>query len=362
MAFSLKALPPEADFETIPILKKTASAHRFLAELKGVSGSIPNQGILLNTLSLQEAKDSSAVENIITTDDDLYREELFPESATDPTAKEVRNYVIALKKGFDLVQQNRILTANHIQAIQAELELNKAGFRKLPGTDLKNTATGETIYTPPQNPDEIIGLMTNLERFINDDAMSGADYLVKMAMIHFQFESIHPFYDGNGRTGRIMNVLYLVLKGLLDIPVLYLIRNKNDYYALLQKVRDENAWEEWVLYMLDGVETTARHTIQIVQEIKSALMDYKHRIRDKHKFYSQDLINNLFFHPYTKIEFIQRDLKVSRITATTYLNKLTDDGFLKKEKKGKSNYYVNTALYNILTEAGAVKNGVEEKK
>jgi Fic family protein len=361
VAFSLKVLPPETDLETKPILKSVAVAHRFLAELKGVSGTIPNQAILLNTLSLQEAKDSSAVENIITTDDDLYKEELFPDFAANASAKEVRKYVAALKKGFDLVQKNRILTANHIQEIQAELEQNKAGFRKLPGTALKNQETGEIVYTPPQNYEEIIGLMTNIEQFINDDGMCNADILIKMAVIHYQFESIHPFYDGNGRTGRIINVLYLVLKGLLDIPMLYLsryiIRNKNAYYALLQKVRDENAWEEWILFMLDGIETTARHTIRVVQDIKTALMDYKHRIRDNHKFYSQDLINNLFFHPYTKIEFVERDLKVSRLTATSYLNKLSDDGFLKKEKIGRSNYFINTALYNILTEAGDDKNG-----
>jgi Fic family protein len=183
--------------------------------------------------------------------------------------------------------------------------------------------------------------------------MSDADVLVKMAIIHFQFESIHPFYDGNGRTGRIINVLYLVQKELLDIPVLYLsgyiIRTKSDYYRLLQEVRDNNAWEEWIIYMLTGVEQTARQTIRIVQNIKDAVMKYKHQIRDNYKFYSQDLINNLFYHPYTKIEFIERDLKVSRLTATKYLDSLADGGFLKKERIGRSNYYVNTSLYAILT-------------
>lgn len=183
--------------------------------------------------------------------------------------------------------------------------------------------------------------------------MLDADYLVKMAIIHYQFESIHPFYDGNGRTGRIINVLYLVLKGLLDIPVLYLsryiVRNKDKYYRLLQKVRDEQAWEEWIMFMLDGIETTAKQTIQVIKAISQALMEYKHRIRARHKFYSQDLINNLFFHPYTKIEFMMRDLKVSRITATKYLDALSADGLLKKEKMGRSNYYINVALYNILT-------------
>jgi Fic family protein len=356
MNFEVKLLPPSVDFETKPILKKAASAHRFLAELKGVSGTIPNQEILLNTLSLQEAKDSSAIENIITTHDDIYKEELFPNLPGNVAAKEVKKYVAALKTGFDLVQKNQILTANHIELIQAGLENNRAGFRRLPGTSLRNSNTGETVYTPPQHYDDIIALMSNLEKFINDDGMCDADVLVKMAIIHFQFESIHPFYDGNGRTGRIINVLYFVLKGLLDIPILYLsryiIKNKNRYYALLQGVRDSNTWEEWILFMLDGIEVTSRHTIKTVQNIKIALMDYKHRIRKQYKFYSQDLINNLFFHPYTKIEFVVRDLRVSRITATDYLNALTTDGFLKKEKVGRSNYFINTALYNILTESG----------
>jgi len=353
MTFILHPLPPAVDLETKAVLKKAASAHRYLAELKGVSGTIPNQGILINTLSLQEAKDSSAIENIITTDDELYREELFPDYAANASAKEVRNYVTALKAGFDLVKKKGLLTANDIEEIQSSLEKNRAGFRKLPGTSLKNDLTGEVVYTPPQDHASIISLMSNLEKFINDDSFYEADPLVKMAMLHFQFESIHPFYDGNGRAGRIINVLYLVLKGLLDIPVLYLsryiIRSKTDYYNLLQKVRDEEAWEEWILYILTGIEITAKQTIMMIHEIKAALMAYKHQIRRDHKFYSQDLINNLFFHPYTKIEFIENDLKVSRLTATRYLELLAEDGFLRKEKIGRSNYYINIALYSILT-------------
>lgn len=353
MPFVLHPLPPAIELETKAVLKKAASAHRYLAELKGVSGTIPNQGILINTLSLQEAKDSSAIENIITTDDELYREELFPDYAASASAKEVRNYVTALRTGFELVKKKGLLTANDIEAIHLTLEKNRAGFRKLPGTSLKNDLTGEVVYTPPQDHASIVSLMTNLERFMNDDSFYEADPLVKMAMIHYQFESIHPFYDGNGRAGRIINVLYLVLKGLLDIPVLYLsryiIRSKVDYYNLLQKVRDEEAWEEWILYILTGIEVTSKQTIKMIQEIKSALMDYKHRIRKDHKFYSQDLINNLFFHPYTKIEFIENDLKVSRLTAAKYLDVMAEDGFLKKEKIGRSNYYINIALFSILT-------------
>lgn len=353
MTFILYPLPPAVELETKAVLKKAASAHRYLAELKGVSGTIPNQEILINTLSLQEAKDSSAIENIITTNDDLYREELFPDYAVNASAKEGSNYVTALKTGFDLVKKRELLTANDIVSIQSLLEKNHAGFRKVPGTSLKNDLTGEVVYTPPQDHASIISLMTNLEMFINDDSLYEADPLVEMAMLHYQFESIHPFYDGKGRAGRIINVLYLVLKGLLDIPVLYLsryiIRSKTDYYNLLQKVRNEGAWEEWIVYILTGIEVTAKQTIKMVREIKAALMDYKHRIRKEHKFYSQDLINNLFFHPYTKIEFIENDLKVSRLTAARYLDLLADDGFLRKEKIGRSNYYINVALYSILT-------------
>lgn len=353
MSFVLSPLPPARDLETKAVLKKAASAHRFLAELKGISGTIPNQGILINTLALQEAKDSSAIENIITTHDELYREELYPEFAGNAAAKEVRNYVSALRLGYEQVRARRLLTVNDILSIQEELERNKAGFRKLAGTDLVNDRTGEVVYTPPQDPQQIITLMTNIESVINDDRLFDIDLLVKMAVIHFQFESIHPFYDGNGRTGRIINVLYLVLKGLLDIPVLYLsryfIRTKGEYYRLLQAVRDKAAWEAWIIYVLEGVEQTSRQTITMVGGIASALMNYKHRIRESFKFYSQDLINNLFYHPYTKIDFLMNDLSVSRLTATKYLDAITELGLLRKEKIGRSNYYINTALFEILT-------------
>ena len=338
-------------FETPAILKRLASSSRKLAELKGIAASMPNQGILINTLGLQEAKDSSEIENIVTTHDELFKDDVLPEAFSNPAAKEVLRYRQALRVGFDLVRQTGLLTSNYIIQIQSELERNNAGFRKLPGTALKDGA-GRTVYTPPQDPDAITALMTHLEHFINDASQFDADPLVKMALIHHQFESIHPFYDGNGRTGRIVNVLFLVKEGLLDIPVLYLrqfiVRNKRMYYDLLQRVRLDDAWEEWVLYMLEAVEVTAGHTLQTVQSIKAALMDYKHRIREQHKFYSQDLINNLFSHPYTKIEFLQRDLQVSRMTASRYLDALTSTGFLMKQKIGRGNYYVNLALNQIL--------------
>ncbi|MFT4099667.1 MAG: Fic family protein [Burkholderiaceae bacterium] len=337
-------------FDTAAILKRLVAAHRALAEFKGVAASMPNQGILISTLGLQEAKDSSEIENIVTTHDELFREAV-QDSATGPAAKKVARYARALRVGFESVRSSGLLTGNQLVEIQAALEKKHAGFRKLPGTVLKDGA-GRVVYTPP-SPERLPQLITDLERFINDGELFTADPLVKMALLHHQFESIHPFYDGNGRTGRIINVLYLVKEGLLDTPVLYLsraiVRHKADYYRLLQNVREHDQWEPWVEYMIGAVELTAKDGIATTQAIKAALMDYKHRIRAGYKFYSQDLINNLFSHPYTKIEFLQHDLKVSRLTATRYLDALANDGLLRKLKVGRSNYYINEALYRILT-------------
>jgi len=352
---TLKILPLEllnsSRFETPTILKKLAQSGRVLAELKGVVASIPNQGILINTLGLQEAKDSSEIENIVTTHDELFKDGLLPDSVSGSAAKEVLRYRQALRIGFEQVRETGLLTNNHILLIQAELERNNAGYRKLPGTSLRDSQ-GDLVYTPPQDPDEIIKLMAQLENFINVAEIYQVDPLIKMALIHHQFESIHPFYDGNGRTGRIINVLYLVKEGLLNIPVLYLsnyiVRNKSEYYRLLQAVRDDNACENWVIFMLEAVRATSEQTIKKINEIKDALFDYKHRIREKYKFYSQDLINNLFTHPYTKIEFVMHDLNVSRLTATKYLDLLVEDGFLEKRKIGRINYYINIALNEIL--------------
>jgi len=352
----IKKLPIEKDIETKRVLKKLASAHRALAELKGIVATIPNENILINTLGLQEAKDSSAVENIITTHDDIYKAELNLDSFKSLNAKEVQNYISALKKGFALISKNKILKNRDIIAIQSELEKNNAGFRKLPGTALKNTTTGETVYTPPQEYSEILDLMSNLEQFINDETMSDFDPLVKMAIIHYQFESIHPFYDGNGRTGRIINVLYLVMQDLLNLPILYLSRyiilNKGMYYKLLQEVRETDNWEDWLLYMLDAVEQISKETIVLIGKIRELIFEYKNILRNNYKFYSQDFLNNLFKHPYTKIEFIEKDLGVSRITAAKYLNVLTIDGVLKKQKLGTGNYYINEKLMNLLTMKG----------
>lgn len=350
--FDLPPLPPNRDMESRAVLRQLASAHRYLAELKGMAATIPNEAILINTLTLQEAKDSSAIENIITTHDELYQNSLFAEYARNPAAKEVNDYAVALRTGFDLIRRDRLITVNRLLDIHEVLERNNAGLRKLPGTALKNDRTGEVIYTPPQDHASIVALMSNLERFINDDSLLDADPLTKMALIHYQFESIHPFYDGNGRTGRILNILYLVAQGLLDIPVLYLsryiIRNKGEYYRLLQAVRDEAAWEEWLLYMTKGVEVTAREAIAMIQAIKGLMQDYKQRIRrELPKIYSQDLLNNLFQHPYTKVDYLQQALGVSRLTASKYLEQLTQAGFVQKQKLGRNNYFINQPLFAL---------------
>jgi Fic family protein len=233
------------------------------------------------------------------------------------------------------------------------VEGNKAGFRKLPGTKLLNDKTGELVYEPPQDHATIISLMSNLEKFMNDESMMDADPLVKMAIIHHQFESIHPFYDGNGRTGRIINMLYLIQKNLLDLPVLYLsryiIRHKNDYYRLLQKVRDKNEWEEWILYMLDGIETTANESIVLIGNMKNLMQQYKQTIRTQlPKLYSQDLLNNLFKYPYTKIEYFEKDFDISRSTAIRYLTALVKQKLLVKKKIGRDNFYINKPLFDLL--------------
>jgi Fic family protein len=225
-------------------------------------------------------------------------------------------------------------------------------MRKLPGTALRNARTGEVVYEPPQDPLEIQELMSNLERYINDPSIDDCDVLIKMAVIHYQFESIHPYYDGNGRTGRILNVLYLILNGIQDVPILYLsryiINNKADYYRLLREVKEHGNWEEWLIYMIQGVTQTARETIELIEDMKEQMQQMKQLLRSNYRFYSHDLLNNLFKYPYTKIEFVMDDLGVSRVTASGYLNTLAKDGVLRKEKVGNSNFYVNPALFDRL--------------
>lgn len=361
-------LPLPYDLETKAVLKQLNKANKMLAELKGLATTIPNEQILISSLTLQEAKESSEVENIVTTQDDLYRASVsINQELQSAATKEVLNYREALQHGFNLVRKRQLLTNNVIKEIQERLECNRAGFRTVPGTALKRN-DGTIVYTPPQDANEIAEYMKNLERFINDDSMCDFDPLVKMAIIHHQLESIHPFYDGNGRTGRIINVLYIVQNRLLDLPILYLsryiTRNKAEYYRLIQAIRDKNSdnaseWEEWILFMLRAVEETAFDTINLVKGIGKLMIDYKNILRPLFgKYYKHELLNNLFFHPYTKLEYFQRDMSISRQTASKYLDKIVSTGLLEKIKLGRENYYVNKGLMALFL-MGSIEN-IEE--
>ena len=355
--YNIPDLPLLYDFETREILRQVNRANRKLAELKGVALTIPNEQILINSLTLQEAKDSSEIENIVTTQDDLYKAELnLKETVINASAKEVLSYRQAMQKGFSLVRDKKLLTLNYIKQIQEVLENNKGGFRAGPGTVLQNQRK-EVVYRPPQSKVQIEQLMHNLEQYINEPDMQDIDPLIKMAIIHHQFESIHPFYDGNGRTGRIISILYLVINNLLDLPVLYLSRyithNKGEYYRLIQSIRDAGAdnqaeWEKWILFMLKGVEETAEETIRLVKGISQLMSEYKNILRPLFgRQYNHELLNNLFFHPYTKIEFIQQDMLVQRKTATKYLDMIVETGLLEKVKIKHTNYYMNVRLIEL---------------
>jgi len=346
--------PEEASLETVQLLKKVVRAHRYLAELKGVAKTIPNEAILISTLTLQEAKDSSEIENIFTTHDQLFQASILQGQKTNQSAKEVENYRAALWESYQQTKSTGLIRFEDILRTQAVIEPNKPGIRKLPGTVIGN-ASGHIIYTPPQHPDEIQDLLSNLVEYINDDQLSDLDPLIKMAIIHHQFESIHPFYDGNGRTGRILNILYLVKNDLLDLPILYLsryiVRSKGEYYRLLQEAREKNNWQDWVSYIIEGIEVTARETIEFVNQIRELIMQTKQRMHSQlPKIYSQELLNNLFFHPYTKVQFLIDQLGVSRITATKYLNELTEQGFVSKHKVGRTNYYINEPLVALINQ------------
>ncbi len=344
-------IPSLTSLEVKAVWQPLAEAHRYLAELKGLCESLPNSAILLDTLSIQEAKDSSEIENIITTHDELYAFE--PASSSSAAAKEVQHYIGALRVGYHDVLDSGLIRLATILRVQEEVEQNNAGLRKVPGTVLKNQTTGAVVYEPPQNAVLIEKLMTDLVEFIHtDDAL---DPILRMAIAHHQFESIHPFYDGNGRTGRILNLLSLQREGLLDLPVLYLSRyitsTKAQYYQLLQSTRETGDWVPWCAYMVKGVATTAKSEIKLVKNLRDLMQNTKHRLRHElPKIYSQELLNNLFRYPYTKIEFLENDLGVSRITAGRHLDTLAANGFVEKRKIGRKNFYINHPLFALLTQ------------
>ena len=344
--------PKQSLIETIAILKQESKSAVALAELKGLTNTLPNPNILINAVILKEAQASSGIENVITTQDKLYHALYAKSAKPDVATKEVLRYREALLMGTALIKEKGFLNTNGIIAIQKELEENNAALRKLPGTALVNDLTNEVVYTPPYNFDTISDLMKNLEEYINDDA-DDISSLIKLAIQHYQFESIHPFYDGNGRTGRIINVLFLILKGLLNEPVLYLssyiIQNKGDYYRLLQEVRTKNNWEDWILYILKGIELTAQSTIEQINKINLLFNETQKLVQEKlPRIYSKDLIEQLFIHPYCKIEFLVNNLGIERKAASRYLNSLEEIEILKSQQKGKEVIYINTKLYNLL--------------
>lgn len=356
-AYQIPSLPPPADFESVRILKALNRAGPAIAYLKGQAEKIPNRGILVDTLALQEAKASSEIENLAPTQDELFQADAFPNERMSPETKEVALYRDALHLGYTRLKKTGGLVPNStLIEIYRLLKRSDGGFRATPGTALKNERTGETVYVPPQNAREITEHMSALERFVNDDDLCHLDPLIKMALIHHQFESIHPFSDGNGRIGRILNVLYLVRTGKLDIPVLYLsryiTRNKEAYYRYLQGARDQGGWEDWVEFMLDAVAETSATTSELVDGISDQMSRFKCRMRKElPKIYSQDLLNNLFRHPYTRIEFVQKDLRVSRQTAARHLDALVKHDFLEKRRAGKTYYFINVELVRLFLDA-----------
>jgi len=347
----LKKLPPQKEVETLKILKQLNKSSRALAELKAYSELIPNKDILISSLALQEAKASSEIENIITTNDNLYKAMSMDESYIDPATKEVLNYRTALWRGVELVRDKGFISTNIIIDIQETLEKNSGGIRKVPGTALKNALTGETIYTPPTGEVLIRELLQNLEEYYNTE--TDIDPLVKLAVSHYQFEAIHPFYDGNGRTGRILNILYLMKEELLDSPVLYLssyiIKNKSEYYRLLGEVTSKENWEEWILYLLKAVEFTSKETLELAKNIKALLDTTIDEVQEKlPKIYKKELIEFIFTETYTKGTHLVDQGFASRKTMTKYLRELENIGVLRSEKLGKEVIYVNIHLYNLL--------------
>jgi len=349
----LPPLPPSIDIETKAILKKAINANKALARLKGICSIIPNPSILVNSIILQEAKDSSQIENIVTTNDQLYEAFTATSKNYDAYTKEVLRYREALWDGFNRLQKRKLLTTNLFINVYNVIKANSAGIRNTPGTKIA-TSTGKILYTPPEGEKIIRDKFRNLEVFIHNDK-DDLDPLIKLALIHYQFEAIHPFTDGNGRSGRIINILYLVLKGLLDLPVLYLskyiIENKDQYYQLLRNVTAKNKWEPWIEYVLDGIETTAIYTEEKIIQIRKLLDDTIEQAKAElpKRVYSKELIELLFAQPYCKVkQLVDADI-AKRQTAAEYLKELEKIGILKSKKVGTANLYLNIKLYELLT-------------
>ncbi|MBN1663092.1 MAG: Fic family protein [Deltaproteobacteria bacterium] len=349
----LPPLPPKADVETKAILKKTIAARSALAELKGLGNTIPNQTLLVDSLILQEAKASSEIENIITTSDALFRAFAANMKQADPATKEVLRYREALWKGYNLLKKRPLLATNLFIEIVQTIKEHSGGIRNIPGTAVASAATGRVVYTPPEGEAIIRDKLKNLEDFIHVD--NDLDPLIKLAVIHYQFEAIHPFSDGNGRAGRIINILFLVQKGLLDLPVLYLskaiIERKNDYYKLLRQVTEKNLWEPWILFLLEAVEETAVFTRERILAIGDLMAKTMEKAKEKlpGRVYSKDLIETIFRQPYAKGQFLVDAGIAKRQTAAEYLKELEKLKILKAIKLGKETLYLNVDLYKLLS-------------
>ena len=349
---NLPMLPPQHDIETKAILKKAIAANSALAELRGWSFNQSNPLLLLQSIALQEAKSSSAIENVVTTNDELYQALAVPtDKKISPAAKEVLHYKEALWHGYKKLLDEYPLTINMFIDLFRIVKNRDDGIRATSGTVLKNSF-GEIVYTPPDNYDDILRLLSNLEKYINIPDQT--DPLVKLAVIHYQFECIHPFPDGNGRVGRILNVLYLIKERLLTFPILYLsnyiIRYKTEYYKRLKAVTEQSAWENWILYMLDAVEVTARETLETIRGIYVAQNEMIDGLREQAPdIYSKELVELLFEQPYCKISFLIDRGIAKKQTASKYLRRLCELGYLDLIKKGRENYYINIKLWNILS-------------
>jgi len=348
---TLPDLPPKADIETKEILRKTISASRALSELKGAITNLPNPLLFIDTINLQEAQASSAVENIVTTQDALFQAAVAEKKIDDKATKEVIHYKDALWYGFEEIKKKPILTTNLFISIMRIIKENESGIRNLPGTQLKNPATGEIIYTPPVREKVIREKLKSLEIFINESMK--IDPLIKLALIHYQFEAIHPFFDGNGRTGRIILLLYLKLCGLIDLPSLYLssyiLNNRSEYYKRLRNVTEKDDWENWIIYVLDMIEVTAQKGSEKIVVIEKLMSEMGEQIRKKlPKIYSKDLLEILFRIPYTKRNLLESAGLGNIKTSGSYLKSLEDAGFLSSVQIGKEKLYLNFKLMEIL--------------
>ena len=349
---NLPGLPPSAEVETRVVLKACIEARTALAELKVASEMIPNPAILINTIPLLEARASSAIENIVTTTDRLFRFAQDDEHGhADPATKEALRYRTALRRGHDSLARRPLSTTTAVEICRTLRNLDM-DIRRVPGTALSNQSTGEVVYTPPDGESRLRDLLANWERFLHEHTT--IDPLIRMAIGHYQFEAIHPFTDGNGRTGRILNLLFLVEQNLLGAPVLYLsgaiIRSKSDYYRLLLAVTSDEDWEPWLLFMLGAVTTTARWTTEKIRAIRNLVETTATQVRKRAPgLYSRELVELLFIQPYCRIGNVVESGIAQRQTASEYLKALCGIGVLQERKAGREKLFINPRLLRLLT-------------